>query len=52
VVLVGHGHALRLAGARWVGLAVEYGGRLKLGTGTISTLGFDHGREAIDSWNA
>jgi broad specificity phosphatase PhoE len=52
VALVGHGHALRVAGARWIGLPPSGGGRLKLGTATLSTLGFEHGREAIDSWNA
>ena len=52
VVLVGHGHALRVAGARWIGLPASGGGRLKLGTATLSTLGFEHGREAIDAWNA
>jgi broad specificity phosphatase PhoE len=52
VALVAHGHALRMAGARWIGLPPSGGGRLKLGTATISTLGFDHDREVIDSWNA
>jgi broad specificity phosphatase PhoE len=52
VVLVAHGHSLRVAGARWIGLGPEYGGRLKLGTATLSTLGFEHGRTAIDRWNA
>ena len=52
VALIGHGHALRVAGARWISLPPSGGGRLKLGTATLSTLGFEHGREAIDSWNA
>jgi probable phosphoglycerate mutase len=52
VALIAHGHSLRAAGARWLGLPVEYGGRLRLGTATISTLSFEHGREAIGTWNA
>jgi len=51
VVLIAHGHSLRVAGARWIGLPASAGGRLKLGTATISTLGFEHGEPAIDTWN-
>ncbi|MBM2623084.1 histidine phosphatase family protein [Actinoplanes sp. LDG1-06] len=52
VALIGHGHALRVVGARWIGMPAEGGGRLKLGTATLSVLGFDHGRTAIDVWNS
>ncbi|MBU2669347.1 histidine phosphatase family protein [Actinoplanes bogorensis] len=52
VALIGHGHALRVTGARWIEMPTEGGGRLKLGTATLSILGFDHGRPAIDTWNA
>jgi broad specificity phosphatase PhoE len=52
VVLIAHGHSLRVTGARWIGLPAAGGGLLKLGTATISTLGFEHGNPAIDSWNA
>ncbi|HZN73988.1 MAG TPA: histidine phosphatase family protein [Micromonosporaceae bacterium] len=52
VVLVGHGHALRVAGARWIGLPPSGGGCLRLDTATLSTLGFEHAREVILSWNA
>ena len=52
VALIGHGHALRVVGARWVGLPAAFGGQLKLSTATLCTLGFDHGRPAIDAWNA
>src|SRR4051812_30800416 len=52
VVLIAHGHSLRVTGARWIGLPASGGGLLKLGTATISTLGFEHGNPAIDSWNA
>ncbi|GAA2636969.1 histidine phosphatase family protein [Paractinoplanes durhamensis] len=52
VALVAHGHSLRVAGARWIGLPASGGGLLKLGTATISTLGFEHENQVIDSWNA
>jgi broad specificity phosphatase PhoE len=52
VALVAHGHSLRVAGARWIGLPASGGGLLKLGTATLSTLGFEHGNPVIDTWNA
>ncbi|MET8152136.1 histidine phosphatase family protein [Actinoplanes sp. NPDC049668] len=52
VALVAHGHSLRVTGARWIGLPASGGGLLKLGTATLSTLGFEHGNEVIDAWNA
>jgi broad specificity phosphatase PhoE len=52
VVLIAHGHSLRVAGARWIGLPAGGGGLLKLGTATLSVLGFEHGRPAIAAWNA
>jgi broad specificity phosphatase PhoE len=52
VALVGHGHCLRVCGARWAGLPARDGRLLKLDTATLSTLGFEHGNPAIDTWNA
>jgi len=53
VALVGHGHCLRVCGARWVGLPPKDGGLLKLDTATLSTLGFEHATDrVIDTWNA
>jgi len=52
VVLVGHGHALRVAGARWVGLPPGAGGLFRLDTATLSRLGFEHARNVLLSWNA
>jgi broad specificity phosphatase PhoE len=52
VALVAHGHSLRVAGARWIGLPPSGGGLLKLGTATLSTLGFEHDNQVIDTWNA
>jgi broad specificity phosphatase PhoE len=53
VALVAHGHCLRVAGARWVGLPPSAGGLLKLDTATISALGFEHGTDPVlVTWNA
>jgi probable phosphoglycerate mutase len=53
VAFVGHGHALRVAGARWAGLSPKDGGLLKLDTATLSVLGYEHEvDQVIDTWNA
>ncbi|MEO3929881.1 histidine phosphatase family protein [Micromonosporaceae bacterium B7E4] len=52
VALVAHGHSLRVAGARWIGLPASGGGRLRLDTATLSTLGYEHGRPVILRWNS
>jgi len=51
VALFGHGHSLRVVGARWIGQPVEGGGRLRLDTATLSVLGHEHGRRVILHWN-
>jgi probable phosphoglycerate mutase len=51
VGLVGHGHTLRVVGARWIGLPASGGGLLRLDTATISVLGHEHGRRVILHWN-
>ncbi len=51
VALVGHGHALRVAAARWADLPASAGSRLLLDTATLSTLGFEHDRRVILTWN-
>ena len=51
VVLVAHGHILRVLTARWLGLK-PVGGRLfRLDTGTLCTLGTEHDMPVIQSWN-
>ncbi|WP_116245786.1 histidine phosphatase family protein [Nocardiopsis sp. FIRDI 009] len=51
VALVAHGHVLRVLTARWLGLAPADGALFRLDTGTVSTLGREHGRPVITSWN-
>jgi broad specificity phosphatase PhoE len=51
VALVGHGHCLRVAGARWIGLPPSGGGLLRLDTATLSALGFEREQEVILRWN-
>jgi len=51
VVLVAHGHVLRALTARWLGLPASEGRLFALATGTLSTLGEEHGRPVITSWN-
>ena len=51
VVLVAHGHMLRALTARWLGLPPADGRLFRLGTGTLSTLGNEHGEPVITSWN-
>ena len=52
VALVAHGHALRVAGARWIGLPASGGGLLRLDTATLSVLGHEHARPVILEWNS
>jgi len=51
VVLVAHGHLLRILAARWFGLDAAAGAGLLLGAGSLSTLGLEHGRPVLLGWN-
>jgi len=51
VALVAHGHFLRVLAARWLGLEPAAGRYFRLDTGTLSTLGAEHGRPVLTSWN-
>ncbi len=50
-IAFGHGHMLRVLGARWVGLSPEDGGLLALGTGSLCTLGYEHELPVVVHWN-
>ena len=51
VALVAHGHVLRVLTARYLQLDPSDGKLFRLDTGTISTLGYEHGEPVILSWN-
>ncbi len=52
VLLVAHGHLLRVLAARWLGLAPIEGRRLLLDPATVSALGHERGVAAVASWNS
>ncbi|MCL7429734.1 histidine phosphatase family protein [Streptomyces sp. YS415] len=51
VVLVAHGHFLRVLTARRLGLPPADGALFQLATGTVCRLGTEHGRPVIAGWN-
>jgi broad specificity phosphatase PhoE len=51
VALVAHAHVLRVLTARWLRLDPSDGRLFRLDTGTISTLGREHAKPVILSWN-
>ena len=51
VLLFGHGHALRVLAARWLGLAPTDGRMFALETATLGILGWDRGDRVIERWN-
>jgi probable phosphoglycerate mutase len=51
VVLVAHGHLLRVLTASWLRLEPAAGRLFRLDTGTLSTLGTEHDEPVISSWN-
>lgn len=52
VVLVAHGHLLRVLAVRHLGFPAAAGSAFRLDTGTVSTLGIEHGRPVVSRWNA
>jgi broad specificity phosphatase PhoE len=51
VVLVAHGHVLRVLAARWLGLGPDAGAYFGLDTASFSALGFEHGLRVVRHWN-
>jgi probable phosphoglycerate mutase len=51
VILVAHGHVLRVLTARYLGLPPEDGRLFRLDTGTVCALGTEHDAPVILSWN-
>lgn len=51
-LVFGHGHALRVLTARWLGLPVAAGAHFRLDTATLSVLGFERESPVILRWNA
>lgn len=50
-LLVSHGHFLRVLAARWLEQPPAFGGRLLLGTATLSVLGWERDTRAVSLWN-
>jgi probable phosphoglycerate mutase len=51
VAVIGHGHALRVLTARWLGLTARDGALFRLDSGTISQLGHEREQAVIEQWN-
>ncbi|MEU9477448.1 histidine phosphatase family protein [Streptomyces sp. NPDC048191] len=51
VVLIAHGHFLRVLTARRLGLPPQHGALFQLATGTLCRLGTEHGRPVVAGWN-
>lgn len=51
VVVVSHGHFLRVLTARRLGLPASAGALFQLSTGTISRLSTEHRRHVVSGWN-
>jgi broad specificity phosphatase PhoE len=52
VLVVAHGHLLRVLAARWLELPPEGGANFWLATATLSVLGFERETPAFRRWNA
>ncbi len=52
VALFAHGHILRALAGTWLGLGAAGGQLLKLGTASVSILGWERGTPTTQRWNA
>lgn len=52
VVLVAHGHVLRVLTARWLGQPPQLGAAFAYGTARVGLLGHEHGAPTLSLWNA
>jgi probable phosphoglycerate mutase len=50
VAMFGHGHMMRVLGARWLGVAPDFGKYLALATSSISVLGYERETRVIRMW--
>jgi probable phosphoglycerate mutase len=51
VLLVAHGHLLRVLATAWLGVDPRLGARFELGTAAICLLGYGHSLRTIEGWN-
>ncbi len=51
VALFAHAHILRILAATWLGLEPRGGRLFALGTGSVSTLGYERETRVISTWN-
>lgn len=51
MIVFSHGHFSRCLAARWLGEPVTSGRFLRLDTGAVSSLGFEHGEPVLLHWN-
>ncbi|HEV6954240.1 MAG TPA: histidine phosphatase family protein [Promicromonospora sp.] len=51
VLLVAHGHLLRVLATVWLGVDPRLGARFELGTAAVCLLGYGHGLRTVEGWN-
>jgi len=51
VLVVAHGHLLRVLVTAWLGVDPKLGARFELGTAAISMLGYGHDLRTVEGWN-